>query len=738
MEYLWIDAVEFDRYGGFVLETQFVREMGQAYLLADGTGTPVQPAEVTFSIQEEGMHRFFLRTKNWCVEHDPDGLILEIDGNKTGHICGQTHTKDWYFEIGADAMLAPGAHTLKVYDTTGWYGRFACVVITNDYDFTPAKELNRLKKQRNAIKGLLPAVTDMGRYDVIVVGGGVGGVVAAITSARYGLKTALINDRPRLGGNASEEANVALEGAAHKGYHETGVIFEIKNYRHKNKITWSEAFAYFTAQEENLDVFSDMLLTDVQTQGDAIVSISTVHTHDLSEYTFAGDLFVDGTGDAWLGYYAGAAYRIGREARFQHNESFAPECADGNTMSGCNMTPPPDLDVCACGYSVGGSDKPAEFTAPSWAFQLPQGDALGRVPAKQIYGDWWLEMPNDYDDLYESEFVRDSMLRMVAGFFDWMKNSWRDREIARDFRLKAMGLYNAKRESRRLMGDVVLTENDYVEGKEFFDAIGFCGWNIDVHHVDGIFSGKDGAFTVDKVIPITPIPFGALYSKNIRNLMMVGRCISVTHIGLGPVRVMLTTAIMGQAVATAAYLCKKHGATPRDIRNGHISELQQLLIKDGVGIPGFKHQGEGDLARRAAVTATSSTGNGAPENVVNGKIWIHDGADYAWVSAEELPQSITLTFDVPQAIKQVRLTFDFPFTEYAHGFKTQPVPKELVTDFTVSLMVNGNYKEIKSVHDNFQRLVVVNFSEEKAEAVKITVHKAVDSSRAVITEVRIY
>ena len=739
MKKIWIDAIDFDHYGGFIPETQFVREMGQAYLMANGTGTPVAPASVSFFVEESGTYRIFIRTKNWCAEHAPDGLVLEVDGNRASHTCARMLVRDWYFEVGGDFSLSVGAHTLKIHDTTGWFGRFACVVITNDYDFVPAKELAILKKQRAQIKGIPSTLTDLGRYDLIVVGGGVGGIVSAITAARYGLKTALINNRPLLGGNAAEEANVSLEGSAHRGYHELGIVFEIKNYRETHRISWSDAFAHFTALEEKLDVFSDMLLTDATTDGDTIKEIFTVHTHTLKEYQLSADLFVDATGDAWLGYYAGAAYRIGREAQFQHGESMAPTVADGHTMSGCaTAADPTEEHETVCGFFAKEAECDTPFSAPPWAFRLPEGDDLGRTPERIDRGMWWLEMPNDYDDLFESEFVRDSMFRMAVGYFDWLKNSWSDRQKASRLVLDFLGTYNAKRETRRLIGDYILTENDYVEGKTHFDTVGYCGWKIDVHHTDGIFSGAKGKYSVNKKIPISPVPFGSLYSKNVRNLLMTGRCISVTHVALGSTRVQMTAGILGQAIATAAYLCKKYQMLPREIRHAHIEELQQLLIKDGLFLPGITHQDPDDLAREAMVSATSCRANGAPQNVTNGKIWKNDGEDYAWISNEPLPQSIQLTFNTKKQIRQIRLTFDFPFDKYKHGCMEQPIPTDLVTDFSLSIQNDGKWTEIGSFTSNVQRLVVVDLEPTVAECVKLTICKTVASPSATVTEIRIY
>ncbi len=739
MEKIWIDAAAFDNYGGFVLETQFVREMGQSYLMANGTGIAVAPASVTFKVNEGGSYRFYIRTKNWCEEHAPDGLILEVDGKRSEHISSKMHIKDWYFEIGADFALEKGEHILKVYDTTGWFGRFACVVVTNDYDFVPSRELKALKKQRSAIKGEAETVKELRGYDLVVVGGGVGGIVTAITAARYGLKVALINDRPILGGNASEEANVALEGAAHRGYHEMGVVLEIKNYREAYKTSFSEAFSYFVSREKNIDLFSNTLLTDAVTEGDEIKEILTVNTLDLSECRFFADRFADATGDGWLGYYAGASYRVGREARFEHGESFAPTVSDGRTMSGCNTgSDPLGKHETICGYFASERAEDVSFTAPSWAFRLPEGDALSRTPDKLHKGAWWLELPTDYDDLFESEFVRDSMIRLTVGYFGWLKNSWTGREKASRLALDKVCTYNAKRESRRLIGDYILTENDYVEGKTHFDAVGYTGWEIDIHHDKGIFSGSEGEYFAGKKIPISEIPFGTLYSKNIKNLFLTGRCISATHVGLGASRVQMTAGALGQAVAIAAYLCKKYGVTPREIRNGHINELQQLLLKDGLYIPNVKNHDEGDLARGATVSATSHTVGGEPINVINGKVWRNDGEDYAWVSSEALPQSIMLKWGEPKTVKEVRVTFDMPFEKYKYGYMEQPVPEAIATDFSVSLLTSGNWTEVKTVTGNIQRLVVLDIDPTVAEGVKITVTKTVNTPCAIIPEIRIY
>ena len=737
MEKIWIDAIEFDDYGGFILDTQFVREMGQSYLLAKGIGDPVGPASVKFTVKEDGMHRFWIRTKNWCNGYDPDGIVLAVDGQKYNYVCGTMQVDHWYWEVAGDFELTKGEHTIEINDTTGWFGRFAAVIVTNDFDFTPSPELKRWKQQRLAMKGKKNTVTDHGHFDLLIVGGGVPGVAGAITAARQGLKVALVTDRPVLGGNGSDEASVSLEGAGHRGYHETGVIYEIKNVRHNECLTWSTVFGRFVDQEQNISLFYNLLVDDVDMDGSTIQGVHATHTMDLTEHTFTADRFIDNTGDGWLGYYAGADYHIGREAQWQYGESFASVCADGNTMSGCNMQEN-DQSHSICSYDAEYVDEEVPYTPPAWAFDMPEGDEMGRTPWYVTRGEWWLENRNDYDDLWETEYVRDTLFRISAGYYNWLKNSWTEKEKTKNLKLKSFSTFYAKRETRRLIGDYILTQKDYDEKRQFEDAVCYSGWSLDVHHTDGIFSGRKGAFNLNQKIDITQVPFRCLYSKNVDNLMMAGRCGSFSHVALGTNRVMITGATMAQATAMAAVLCKKYGLTPREVGQQHMDELQQLLLKEDQYIPHIFNHDPGDLARSAQVTATSYEENGQPENVINGLTRITDGAPHAWISKGGLPQSLTLELAEESLIHEVRLKLEMPFDRYRMGYMAMPDKDEMLTDFTVEALVDGQWQQVGSIQDNIQRLVVVAFQPVKATAVRINALKALKIDQAIIPEVRIY
>jgi hypothetical protein len=140
-----------------------------------------------------------------------------------------------------------------------------------------------------------------------------------------------------------------------------------------------------------------------------------------------------------------------------------------------------------------------------------------------------------------------------------------------------------KRESRRLLGDVILQQQDIIDQKNFPDACVTTTWTIDLHYPKKAACACE-AFRAEarqlKIEPY-PIPYRCLYSRNIDNLMMAGRNISVTHVALGTVRVQRTTGMMGEVLGMAASICKKHSCAPRDVYENHLAELQELL-KAGV------------------------------------------------------------------------------------------------------------------------------------------------------------
>lgn len=606
MTKIWIDAAGFDDYGGFYLETQFVQEMGQAYLLAlDRPGIPVESAKTNFQIATNGVYRIWIRTKNWLKKYAPGRLKMSIDGEVFKKEIGTQPNGKWYWELAGDINLSPGTHIINVEDNTGYFGRFADIVITDDYDYVPEHDVIRMRKERAIIRGENLDSVNLGYFDLIVAGAGPGGVPTAIAAARKGLKVALISARSGLGGNASDEGTVGLDGAAshHYGMREGGIAEEIRRCHDAKNLSWEGAMTELVNNEKNISVFYNLFIIDAEVHNNKIEKVYALNGIEVKIYTLSGTFFSDCTGDGWLGYYSGAKYRIGREARHEFDESLAPIEPDGNTMSGCIMGTYHGNQV--LGYYAEDVGHPVPFQAPEWAIKLPEGDDLHREPGRLTSGEWWVENTTDWDDLWDQEVVRDELLRLNLGYFHWIKNSYRRKKLTRNLEIKSFGKYNARRENRRLVGDCILTEKDCVNGIVFEDAISYCGWSLDVHHPRGIYSGAEGPFYSDVAVKLCTIPYRCLYSTNICNLFFAGRCISVSHLALGTVRVESTLATLGQAVGTAAALCVKERITPRDVYTDKIVTLQQILLRDDLYIPGVTNLDTMDVARRAKVEASS-------------------------------------------------------------------------------------------------------------------------------------
>ena len=603
---LWIDALDFTEKGGWKEDTQYVHLMGSGYLIAaDKPGVPVEDAVVNVQIPEAGKYRVWVRDRNWLRWHSPGTFNLVVNGENNGRVLGAMPSDAWIWEIAGDYELAAGECSVALHDLTGYFGRCASILLTTDLDYVPPREVERLQKERARIRGLDTEEKYGGDYDVVVVGGGPGGVPAAIASAREGAKTLLIQDRPMLGGNGSTEIGVPFLGASQHmvNAREAGIMEETHRLRDRDPSfvgDWTRALEQLAAAEENLTVVYNCHVYDVEKSDEAtITGVKALNIRTLERSRYTGRIFIDCTGDAWLGYYAGAKYRCGREAREEHGESIAPEAADTLTMSGCLKSGGLPSSFF---YDTG---KPVEYHAPDWVPKLAEDEEnFGRViKGPRVY--WWLEVPNTYDDMWDGEETRDALLLVMLGFYDHMKNYWIDRDSVETYQFHFAGIMNGRRESRRLIGDYVMTQDDCLSGRMFDDAISYAGWSLDVHHPNGIYSGKEGPLYCGVGVHTPKIPYRCLYSKNIDNLLFAGRNVSATHVAIGSLRVQCTIMTMGQAVGTAAAMCLRLNESPRGIGQRHIRELQQLLIKNDQYIPGLKNEDPEDPCLTATVTASS-------------------------------------------------------------------------------------------------------------------------------------
>ena len=605
--FLYVDAEDFSDYGGWRMDTQFVHLMGSPYLMATGIGTPVEDATTTFSNPEAGNYHVWVRTRNWEREYAPGRFQVSVNQVPLDIEFGAASTDQWTWEYGGVVPLDKGTVELALHDLTGYYGRCDAILLTMDDTYTPPEDKDAVCKERARLQGLSLEPALAGSFDVIVVGGGPSGTPAAIAAARMGARTALIQNRPTLGGNASVECGVGLAGAGwhHPGWRETGIIEEAGRIRMANgEHHYSYAFQELCDAEENLSVFFNQHVFDAVLENEArIKSVKAVSTLTGLITEYRGKMFIDCTGDGWVGYFAGAEFRYGREANAEFNESLAPEGADAITMSGCLMG---DGLGNLTAFRSEKTGKPVLFTRPPWAREITTLVSPGRNFTSFDRGLWWMEHEGDINDVWRAEEARDELIKITFSFWDYVKNKSRFKEEAKNYALVTIPIMNAKRESRRLVGDYMMTQHDCEEGRMFPDRINHTGWPMDIHHPEGIYSGAEGSFDYQTAVPIGSVPLRSLYSKNIDNLMMAGRCGSFSHVALGTVRVMSTLATVGQAAGTAAAMCIDMDVTPRDIYRHHITELQQTLIKFDQSIPGLKNEDQEDLARSATVSASST------------------------------------------------------------------------------------------------------------------------------------
>lgn len=599
---VWVEAAEFQTLGGWVLDTQYVHLMGAPCLVAQGVGEPVPDAVTRVSIPHGGRWYLWVRCRDWDPPHSP-GRFRVLVNDATSELLGKAPDDRWAWQAGGSFSLEPGVASLTLKDVSGFFGRMSSLVLTDDPSYQPPDDLESFQRERLMRCGRRTDPEFCGSWDVVVVGAGVAGSCAGLAAARHGARVLVLQDRPMPGGNASVELGVCVDGAASRQRHarEGGIVEECNRRRIAAKESrWSSTLQDAFDAEPNLTTHRNRRVAGVRMESEK--SLRGVDAMDVltgERYHYDAKLFIDATGDGWVGYFAGAERMFGREERSRWNESLAPEVADAVTMSGC-LIGPKGLSLRA---EPTDTDQP--FSGVPWAPHFKDDASFGRQVRNVTGGNWWMEHRGSVDDLWGGEQARDELIRITFGYWDYVKNRWSGRAEAAKHRLVWVPISNGRREGFRLVGDYVLTQNDVVGAFDFEDVIGHGGWPLDVHHPEGIYSGAEGPFHSNMHVPLHKIPYRCCYSKNIENLMMAGRCMSVSHVALGTVRVQGTLGVIGQAVGTAAALALRHHTTPRGIYEGHLKELQQTLLKDDLFLPDLQNQDPADLARSAHVTASS-------------------------------------------------------------------------------------------------------------------------------------
>ncbi|HTU26491.1 MAG TPA: FAD-dependent oxidoreductase [Pirellulales bacterium] len=584
--------------------------------------------------------------------------------------------------------------------------------------------------------------------DVLVAGGGLAGVCAAVAAARAGAKVVLVQDRSRLGGNSSSEIKMHVVGAnshgGRPGWREGGLIEEFRlddaaGNPQRSFELWDLLLYDKCMSEPNLTLLLDTTLFSASVKDGKIASVLARCDRTEHLYEITAKLFCDSTGDSRLGLEAGAEMRTGHESRDEFGESLAPVTADRNTQ-GCSIL-----------FTSRDYGRPMPFTPPKWARQITAKQLKFRGIGSWEYGYWWIEWGGQVNTVSDNERIRFELLSIVLGVWDYIKNSGKHPSAA-NWALDWVGMLPGKREARRLVGDHMLTQQDLMGlNSPLEDAVCIGGWNLDEHPSTGFDDPEKPPFVSIALAEVYNIPLRSLYSRNIANLMMAGRNISATHTAFTSTRVMATCAVEGQAAGTAAAMCAREGLLPREIfaDKTKLRALQQTLLRNDQTIKGLKNEDENDLARQATVTASAEEAKSPAATVIDGHVRSLSGGSHRW-EAPLGPEGAWLQLAWPQAVRlaQVQFTFDSGFqrelTLSASDGVTRhmiraPQP-ETVKDYLVEYRAaaGGDWIELRRVAGNHQRLRRHTFDPVEAVALRVTVQATNGDPLARIFEIRCY
>lgn len=573
-----LEAESFSDHGGWQLDTQFIDTMGSPYLLAHGLGKPVADAATEVVFPATGEYRLWARTKNWVEKFAgtvdaaaaPGRFQVKIGGKAVAHEFGRTGAK-WFWEDGGTVNIAEAKTTVALSDLTGFNGRCDAILFSKDPAFVPDNSSEVLPSWRRAMLGIPGEATTEGPFDIVFIGGGYSGACGAISAARMGLKVALVQNRPVLGGNGSSEVRVWAQGNTPPGLYPVGdIVREFEDDAKASPGTYEEfedeKKHNIATGEKNIGLFLNHHAYKVEMESPTkIEAVVAFDTRTGAIRRFSGRTFCDATGHGTVGVMAGADH----------------EMIDGGRMGMSNM------------WAWENAEGPQSFPETPWALDLEEGD----FPyPKKFHAEWFWESGFDKHPLLDLEEIRD--WNHLAGFGAWNaiknKGAYERNDPAmlghKNARLTWMAHIGGTRETLQLLGDIVLTEEDIAQRKPFPDGCVLTTWSIDLHYPAEQYERR---FPENPFISVAvhgkgidrkkgyAVPYRCFYSRNIENLFMAGRNISVTHEALGTIRVMKTCGMMGVVVGKAAAICAKRNVSPREVYYQHLDELVELMRLPG-------------------------------------------------------------------------------------------------------------------------------------------------------------
>jgi hypothetical protein len=579
---IFIEAESFESKGGWVVDQQFMDVMGSPYLMAHGLGKSVADASTGIKIPANGSYRLWVRTKNWTAPftESPTPGIFKIFINRVEvpFLFG-AGKGEWHWEDAGLVKLKKGETEIIIKDLTGFNGRIDAILLTTDKKLLPPDSVPVLNEKRREWLALPTEAPLEGSFDLVVAGGGIAGISAAVSAARLGLKVALIQNRPVLGGNNSSEIRVWRSGKTRRGNYPAlgSIVNEMGAERAENfkdgKTFDDDSKKNLIISEENISLYLNFHIVKAITMNGTIESVIARNIENGSEIRFDGSYFADCTGDANLGFLAGAEYREGSELQSETGESKAP-LTDTAQVLGASIF-----------WYCDSTAEKSSFPECSWAMQFNEESCQ-----HALQGSWNWESGFSKNMISDLEEIRDNQLRAIIGNWDYQKNRSNRKEEYANFEIAELGYIIGKRESRRLLGDLIITQHDLDNQTAYPDGFVAVDWGVDIHVPDPAntmhFPGEEfraiALHQGKETSPLFHVPYRSLYSGNISNLFMAGRHISTTHVAHAATRVQRYTGTYGEVVGIAASLCLKYKVTPRGLYESHLEELKEAMKK---GVP---------------------------------------------------------------------------------------------------------------------------------------------------------
>ena len=600
--------------------------------------------------------------------------------------------------------------------------------------------------------------------DVLVAGGGSAGTACALSAARCGAQVVLCQDRPVLGGNASSEVRMHIQGANCVGRfergrelqtepRESGIIEELRLEtcvrNPQRSASMLDLILYEKCRAEaNLTLLLNTTVIGAETHGSRLKAAVAARQSTQDHFRILADVFVDCTGDGRLGFEAGASFMAGRENQAQFGEPSAPQQRDAHRLGSSIL------------FQARKHDRPMPFVPPRWARRFSREDLRlrlyavpGQEQASQEYGYWWAEWGGTLDTIKENEAIRDELLAIMLGIWDHIKNgppgtpAGQDPFQASHWALDWFGFLPGKRESRRFIGQLVLTEQDLFASRAFTDRIAYGGWMIDVHPSAGIDAPEQDPCLQRAVPFLYDIPLRCCVSRDVSNLMFAGRNISATHVAFASTRVMATCA----------------GIEPLQLasREDAVKAIQQRLSYDDAYLIGMSSDPLLDASKSARISASSEQAGGQARNVVSGQARsVHGprgappdrahGGLHRWMSDPEatLPAWIRFEWEHPVVVEEIQLIFDTglhrhltlshrdSFTSKMIWGRPQP---ETVRDYVIEGFNGDRWYDLARVKDNYQRLRRHNLPTRTAiSSLRIWVQTTNGLDHARIVEIRVH